>query len=316
MGVLSERPADIVVAAPAKAVYRLIADVEEWPRVFEPTVHVERLEGGDRQERLRIWATANGTARTWVSRRDLDSAAMRVRFRQERSQRPVGGMSGMWVVEPLPGDRCHVRLFHGYHAATGDPAELDWIDRAVHGNSRAELSALAAYAEAAHAGPGPDGGPLLTFDETVDVDGRARDVYEFLNEAHLWQERLPHVARVVLDEPSPGLQVLDMDTRTKDGAEHTTRSVRVCLPDTRIVYKQIQAPAPMSLHTGSWLIDERPGGVSVTSRHTVRIDEANLGSSLGDDAGLADARRFVREALGANSRVTLRHAKSYAEERA
>ena len=55
-------------------------------------------------------------------------------------------------------------------------------------------------------------------------------------------ERLPHVARVVLTEDTPGLQFLEMDTRTKDGSTHTTKSVRVCFPDTRIAYKQITLP--------------------------------------------------------------------------
>jgi aromatase len=71
----------------------------------------------------------------------------------------------------------------------------------------------------------------------------------------------------------------------------------------------------MSLHTGRWLIEERPGGgLVVTSRHTVRIDEARIADVLGADAGLAGARRFVRDALGANSRATLGHARAYAEE--
>ncbi|HEX2312898.1 MAG TPA: aromatase/cyclase [Thermomonospora sp.] len=304
---------DITVAAPAQAVFRLIADVENWPQIFGPTVHAERVAEGDGWERIRLWATANGTAKTWESRRELDPAALRVGFRQERSQPPVGGMSGSWEIEAIAADRCWVRLHHAYHAATGDPADLAWIDKAVDTNSQAELRALAMHAEAVTAGAEP----LLTFDDTVDIDGRAEDVYDFLNEAGRWPERLPHVARVALEEATPGLQILEMDTRTADGAQHTTTSVRVCRPHSRIVYKQIRPPALMSLHTGSWLIGERPGGgLSVTSRHTVRIEEANITAVLGDGADLAAARRFVREALGANSRATLGHAKAYAEGRA
>ncbi|WP_131738763.1 aromatase/cyclase [Actinomadura roseirufa] len=306
---------DIAIAAPPDAVYRLIADVGNWPQIFGPTVHVERVGGADAWERIRIWATANGTAKTWVSRRDLDPGARRIAFHQERSQPPVGGMSGEWVIEPLGGDRCRVRLLHAYHAVDGDPDGLAWIDRAVDTNSRAELGALAEHAELAHAGSAD--GPLLTFDDTVDVDGHAKDVYDFLNEAGSWDTRLPHVARVSLEEPDPGLQILEMDTTTRDGGRHTTRSVRVCRPHTAIHYKQIQVPALMSLHTGSWLIGERAeGGVSVTSRHTIRINEAAIGTVLGGGASLTEARGFVREALGANSRATLGHAKAYAEERA
>lgn len=297
------------VAAPAEAVHRIVVDAVAWPQIFQPTVHVERLEYGQGWERLRIWATANGSAKVWTSRREFDPARLRVGFRQEQSQHPVKSMRGEWIIEPLAGSGCRVRLLHAYSA--DDSSALAWIDQAVDRNSLAELQALKTHAEAA----GTAAEPFMTFDDTVDVEGAAEDVYEFLNEARLWQERLPHVVRVHLEEETAGLQVLEMDTRAPDGSVHTTRSVRVCRPYGRITYKQVQPPALLSLHTGQWLVDERPGGgVSVTSRHTVGINEANVATVLGDGAGVADARTFVREALGANSRATLACAKAYAEQ--
>lgn len=189
-----------------------------------PTVHAEVVEKDGDTELIRLWATANGSAKTWTSRRVHDPEGMSVTFRQERSQQPVGSMGGAWVVEPVSDTSCRVRLLHDFRAATDDPADLDWISEAVDRNSASELQALKASAEAT----GPD--ELITFDDTVTVDGNGKDVYDFLNEAQLWQERLPHVARVSLEEDEPGLQVLEMDTRTKDGSTHTTRSVRVCRP--------------------------------------------------------------------------------------
>ncbi len=50
----------IAVDAPAAEVYQLIADVAQWPRLFSPTVHVEYLDRSPGQERIRIWAMANG----------------------------------------------------------------------------------------------------------------------------------------------------------------------------------------------------------------------------------------------------------------
>ncbi|MFF5801903.1 aromatase/cyclase [Streptomyces sp. NPDC012746] len=299
---------EINVCAPADLVYALVADVTRWPETFPPTVHAEVVEREGDAELIRLWATANGTAKTWTSRREHDAAARTVTFRQERSQHPVGGMGGAWVVEPVSATSCRVRLLHDFHAATDDPADLDWISQAVDRNSASELQALKASAEAA----GPD--DLITFDDTVTVDGSGKDVYEFLNEAQLWQERLPHVARVSLEEDEPSLQILEMDTRTKDGSTHTTRSVRVCKPATTIVYKQIVLPALMTLHTGRWLIEEREGGgVSVTSRHTVRINTENIAKVLGEDATVRTAQEFVRTALSGNSLATLGLAKAYAE---
>jgi aromatase len=298
----------ITVNAPAEGVYELIADVEKWPNMFDPTVHAECVEQNGQTERIRIWATANGAVKTWTSRRHRDPAALSIGFRQEKSQHPVGGMGGTWAIEPLTDSTCRVRLLHDYFAATADPADIDWITKAVDRNSTKELQALKSTAEAG-------GSPaLLTFDDVVEVNGTAKDVYDFLNEAQRWTERLPHVARVRLEEETPGLQVLEMDTRTKDGSVHTTRSVRVCEPYRRIIYKQIVLPALLTLHTGRWLIQERaPGQVSVTSEHTVRIDESRITSVLGDGADLAAAQNFVRNALSGNSLATLRLAKTYAE---
>ncbi|TDC57485.1 cyclase [Actinomadura sp. KC345] len=304
---------EITVRAPASEVYRLIAEVENWPRIFPPTVYVDPEERDGRDERIRIWATANGEAKNWTSRRRLDPDALRIDFRQEVSRPPVAAMGGSWVVEPSSGGgapETRVRLLHDYRAEDDDPEKLAWIDRAVDGNSHAELSALKAHAELE-----PEGGGLLTFSDDVWVDGRAADVYDFLNEAQHWPRRLPHVEDVSLEEETPGQQLLTMDTRTKDGSVHSTTSVRVCMPYTRIVYKQIHVPPLMTLHTGEWELIPDDGGVRVVSWHTVKINEANITTVLGGGAGLPDARDYVRGALSANSLTTLRHAKDHAERR-
>jgi aromatase len=298
----------ITVSAPADRVYGLVADVQKWPQLFGPTIHAEQVGQDGQSEQIRIWATANETVKTWTSRRTLDPAARTIAFRQERSQHPVGGMGGTWAIEPLAEDECYVRLSHDYFAATGEPADLDWIATAVDRNSTAELRALKSAAEA------DDSRTLLTFADTVDVDGAAADVYDFINEADLWEKRLPHVLRVSLQEDTPGLQVLEMDTRAADGSVHTTRSVRLCEPHHKILYKQVVLPGLLTLHTGRWLIEERaPSRVSVTSEHTIKIDESRITAILGENADLASAREFVRGALSGNSLATLRHAKSYAE---
>jgi len=308
-GAARETEHEITVKAPAEQVYALLADVGKWPEMFPPTVHAECVDRNGNSELIRIWATANGTAKAWTSRRERDSERMTIKFRQERSVAPVGGMGGEWVVKPVSGSECRVRLLHDFFAASDDPADLDWISQAVDRNSTAELNALKSRAELA----GPE--QLITFSDSVAVDGRAQDVYDFLNEAQLWEKRLPHVARVVLEEETSGLQILEMDTSSPDGSVHTTRSVRVCEPDHSIIYKQIVLPPLMTLHTGRWHIGARGGrGVSATSWHTVRINTARITELLGPDADVATVQEDVRKALGANSLTTLRAAKAYAED--
>ncbi|MFH8937553.1 aromatase/cyclase [Streptomyces griseosporeus] len=297
--------------APAETVYRLIAEVENWPRIFPPTIHVEHVERGERDERIRIWATANGEPKNWASRRTLDPDTLRIDFRQEVSTPPVAAMGGAWIIEPLSADECRIRLLHDYRAVDDDPAGLAWIDEAVDRNSRSELAALRTNVERAHA----EAELTFSFEDSVEIAGSAKDVYDFINEADLWAERLPHVASVRLTEDTPGLQTLEMDTRARDGSVHTTKSYRVTFPHHKIAYKQVTLPALMTLHTGYWTFTETDTGVTASSQHTVTLNTANIARVLGEDATVADARAYVRDALSTNSRATLGHAKAHAEAR-
>ncbi len=222
-------------------------------------------------------------------------------------------MGGAWIIEPVSDRTCRVRLLHDYRAVDDDAEGLAWIDQAVDRNSRSELAALKVSAELVVGAPAD---LLLSFQDSVRIDGSVKDVYDFLDRADRWTERLPHVAKVELIEDTPGLQLLTMETRAKDGSTHTTTSVRVCFPHRRIVYKQTVVPALMTLHTGYWLLEEDGAGVVATSQHTVVINTENIPVVLGEQAGVADARQYVQGALSANSRATLGHAKDYAESRA
>ncbi|MFG1771722.1 aromatase/cyclase [Nocardia salmonicida] len=302
----------ITVAAPPTEVYRLLAEVENWPRLFPPSVYVTRLEHEGNEERIQIWATANGEPKTWISRRVLDPEQLRITFWQEVSAPPVAQMSGTWIIEPREDGGTELRLLHSYRAIDDDPDGLAWIEKAVDDNSRAELPGLKAAVESVVR----TADLTLSFVDSVEIAGAASDVYDFVNEANLWTERLPHVASVQLTENTPGVQVLRMDTLTKDGSSHTTESVRVCFPQHRIAYKQTTLPALMALHTGYWEFRTNPDGTTTaSSQHTVIVEATRITEILGPDAGVAEARNFLREALGGNSRATLNHAKNYAEAR-
>lgn len=304
---------EITVDAPANTIYRLIADVGNWPRIFPPTIVVDREDGGMQagvvHERIHIWATANGEPTSWTSRRTLDPSTRTVTFRQEVSTPPVAAMGGTWIVEPLDGGSSRLRLLHDYRAVDDDPDGLAWIDRAVDENSRSELAALKRNVEAAHAAEEL----TFSFEDTVLVDGAPADLYDFVNEADRWAERLPHVATVRLEEDTPGLQTLEMDTRAADGSVHTTKSHRVCTRPGRIAYKQVTLPPLMTLHTGVWTFEHTVDGVAATSQHTVVLNPETIERILGPDAGFDDARTYVQNALSTNSRATLGHAKQYAE---
>ncbi|MEW2635801.1 aromatase/cyclase [Streptomyces sp. NPDC048389] len=308
---LREVEHEITVSAPAAEVYRLIADVANWPRIFPPTIYVDHLDRSGNEELIRIWATANGEAKSWTSHRVLDPQALKITFRQQISTPPVAAMGGTWIIEPLAEGTSRVRLLHDYRAVDEDPKSLAWIDEAVDRNSRSELAALKTNVELAAAAEEL----TFSFEDTIEVDGSAKDCYDFVNEAGLWSERLPHVATVRLTEDLPGLQTLEMDTRAKDGSTHTTKSYRVCLEGRKIAYKQTTLPALMNLHTGYWTFRETPTGTLASSQHTVVLRPENIHKILGPEADVDRAREYVRTALSTNSRATLNHAKAYAEAR-
>jgi aromatase len=298
---------EVTVAASADTLYDLIADVSRWPGVFPPTVFAEQVDHDRDQERIRIWATANGEVKGWTSRRTLDRERMSITFRQEVSSAPVAAMGGEWQFLPADDGRTTVRLTHTFRAVDDDPAGLEWIQRAVDHNSGAELASLAAAATR-------DPDLVLSFEDTIRIDGPASDAYEFIYDAKQWSQRLPHVARVELDERVVNVQRLTMDTRTADGSTHTTTSIRICLPPDRIVYKQLRTPRLLSVHLGYWRFVDRDGGTELTAGHTVVIDPDAVTAVLGPDATVADARSYLRTALGRNSGTTMEHAKAYAEQ--
>lgn len=298
----------VTVDAPARRVFDLIVDVGRWPETFPPTLHVEHVERSRTQERIRIWATANGAVKNWTSHRRLDHDRLTVRFRQEVSQPPVAAMGGEWIVEPISSTESRVRLLHDFRAVGDDPEKVAWIEQAIDRNSGAELAALRTAAQQAEA----RADLILTFEDTVEISGGAKDAYTFVNEAHLWPERLPHVSGASLAEDVPGVQTLEMETRAPDGSTHTTRSVRICFPHERIVYKQLRTPALMTAHTGRWLFREDADGTRITSVHTVVLNEEAIPAVLGPDASVADARAFVQNALSRNSTTTMEYAAAHA----
>lgn len=195
-------------------------------------------------------------------------------------------------------------LLHDFSTVDSDPEKVDWITEALDRNSPLEVAALARIAELGH----PVSEVVFSFTDTVTLLGPVADAYDFVYRSDLWPQRLPHVDRVLLTEDVPGIQHMEMDTVTPDGSAHTTRSIRVCIPGQRIVYKQLVPPKLLLGHSGRWEFADTDEGTLVTAEHTVAVNPAAVVPVLGEQATLADARGHVRTALGTNSLSTLTHA--------
>ncbi|WP_018681639.1 aromatase/cyclase [Actinokineospora enzanensis] len=300
---------EIDIAAPPAAVYALIGDAAAWPRLFEPTIHVEQTALTDTTERLAIWATANGEVKSWTSHRVLDQAGRVITFQQEVSSPPVASMKGTWRVLDGANGGTKLVLEHDFTAVDDKPESLAWITEATNRNSETELANLKAVAERAEEVRELE----FEFEDSVTVLASPETVYDFLYDASRWSERLPHVPDITLTEDEPNVQRMSMDTLARDGSVHTTESVRVCFPAERITYKQLRTPSLMTAHVGEWRIRKEGDAVTVTSWHAVVVNSANIGKVLGAEGTVESAKAFIRAAAGGNSQATLALAKKYAE---
>jgi aromatase len=291
-------------------VYSLLADTTQWPLFVPASLHVERLDFDGRQDRFHMWVTANGTVRSWLSRRTLDADRLRIDFRQEVPAAPATSMGGTWTVEPRGAAACRLVLEHDFTVAGNRAADAAWLARATDTNSRAELAQLKATAERWSRLDGL----LLSFEDTVRVHGPAELVYGFLYDVAAWPEHLAHVPRLEVTEEQPGVQSVALDTLAPDGRTYATEAVRVCFPHaSRIVFKQTTLPALLSAHTGEWSVVPDTTGVTVVAQHRVLLSEETVTRVLGPGADLEQTRSYVRETLGRTSRATLEAARHHAE---
>ncbi|MEV8504784.1 aromatase/cyclase [Actinoplanes sp. NPDC051475] len=298
-------------AAPGRA-YAVVADVTRWPLIFGPSVHAQVLEAGEREQRIRLWATAGGEVRSWVSRRRLDPERHRVDFSQENPAPPFASVGGSWHFEPAD-DGCHIVLGHRWSTTEPGAGTRQWITEALDRNSNEEVAAVRYWAEA------PDIDELVfSFTDEVTIAAPTRDVYDFLHRADLWPDRIPHVRRLTLTTAEAGemfagaeTQTLDMETLAPDGTAHTTRSIRLCFDGELIVFKQTTVPRPLLAHNGTWTLSPAAGGTLVTVRHDVALDPEAVAEVFGPGATLAQARATVQSLLRTNSMLTLDEARRH-----
>jgi aromatase len=301
------------VPGDAASIYRWLEDVTRWPDLFGPTVHAVRIEGDDSAELIRLWALANGEVRTWESRRDLDPGRRRIVFRQAAPKSPLASMSGSWTVREQEQGHCEVVLTHEYSFSDPTSPLIDFVDRAVEGNSVAELGALArVFAEENRY----DESTGISFTDTVELDAPARSVYDFIDRADLWPARLPHVTDATL-KTHGDIQELSMVTRSRDGGSHPTASVRIAFPRTmRMAYKQTTLPPVLRSHSGSWAIESLgEGRCRASATHTVFLDMERARADY-PDSTIAELKALVRGNLGTNSRQTLASAQEHYAARA
>jgi len=303
---------ELLVAAPAADVRAVLTDLTLWTQLHRTSVHTEVLGTDGDEQILQHWSLSGDAAvRTWRERRVTSEDGSLIRFRHEQPEEPFTQLSGEWRFQPQSDGKTLVRNHHDFTVAAGSEhlvGELterlrrghqDCLATLAYGaENRAELEQL-----------------VISFEDPLFIAGSIQDAYDYLWEADKWEERIPHIAKLDIEEPAPQVQFFDMETSTPDGSSHTTRSVRIAVEPEIIVYKQTRLPALLDGHTGHWKFTRTPEGVIAAARHTATIKPSALGI-LGAGSTVQDARNYLRKVLSANSMSNLRLAKAYAEERA
>lgn len=302
---------EIKVAAPAQQVYRLLADLDNWPWMFRPFVHVELLGTEGDFERVGMWTTTGDEVGHWIALRRLDEARLRIDFRPQTPEAPLATMERTWVVEPLSERECTVRLLHRYTLIEDDPAAREATDRVIDTIAGAETDAVRTAAELANEAPEL----LVTVTDTVGIEAPADDVYRTLYDVRAWPGILTHVARAKTLQDAEGLQLVEIDTMEADGGLLAMRTARVGRPAHTIAYKQLVLPPIGSSHHVRWHIAPTPKGARVTSEQTVVIDRDGVERMLGQGNSTAEATSFVRRELSAKARLLLGGVKEHLETR-
>ncbi|MCX2968747.1 MULTISPECIES: aromatase/cyclase [Streptomyces] len=278
------------VAAPAGVVFAVLADTPQWPLFVPSAVHTERLEFDGATERSLVWVLVDGALTSWVAHRRLDAAGLRVDFRHEPSEGPVGVLRGTWTVEPLGPGHSRATLTCDFTVADGHAADTARVRRATGAHAR---EVLAGVRDAAERWPRLDD-LLLSFEDTARFPGPPEAVYDVLYRLSDWPALLPDVARIDVTERRPGVQVLRAGFLAADGSRHTAEGAQVCFPHAgRLVWKHTLAGGPVAAHTGEWTVVPDGGAVTVVGRHRVLLSG---GGDLGG-GDLGGAREHVRDTL-------------------
>ncbi|MDJ0384709.1 SRPBCC family protein [Streptomyces sp. G-G2] len=299
------------VAAPAGVVYGLLADAVRWPLLLPSPVHVERMDFDGVRERLRLWDVSADRVRSFHVGRVLRPYDRSVDFEQEDTARLGAPVSGTWTVEPKGDTESLVtltqrRTLAGLPAAETERSRREWQD---------ELDAQLAHLKASAERWDRMDQLLLSFEDSVHVQGSAELVYDFLYRIGDWSESVPHVEWSSVIEDVPGVQVAVVDTCAEPGGGTvSTRSVRLCFPSAgRIVYKELVTPELIAAHSGEWSLVPDEDGVRVVCAQQVMLSEEAVARVLGEGTSLVEARRYVRAWLGRASGEVLGLAKWHAQ---
>ncbi|MEU9973359.1 SRPBCC family protein [Streptomyces sp. NPDC051014] len=147
---------EITIAAPVDLVWDMTNDVANWPRLFSEYAAADILEqeGNKVTFRLTMHPDENGTVWSWVSERETDRRALRVKARRVETG-PFAHMDIVWQYEEVPAGTRMVWT-QDFAMKPDAPVDDDWMTDNINRNSKVQMALIRDKIEKAATGRRPD----------------------------------------------------------------------------------------------------------------------------------------------------------------
>jgi ribosome-associated toxin RatA of RatAB toxin-antitoxin module len=310
--IMREAVQSVTVTAPADFLYDLIADVGQMRRIFTPVVHTAYLEqtepnelgeSSDRVERW-TWERQLDSVRSWRASRNLWPRERRIAFRHEDPSPPLLDVSGEWCFTPRSDGATEVELRHEFSLDPADPTAeraAEMLDR----GAGMQLGRLKGFAENHDSVSELE----VSYEAKLLIPEPIEAVYSYFYEADKWPERIPHCLSSQRREDVPLLQVVVMDVQVPSGAVHTTKQARVCFPNDRIMWRQLEGLPPLDeMLYGYMIFTQADDGVLVRTGQTELLKPNGVAKR---GWTLAEAKQHVAEVRGGRNLDALKSAADF-----
>lgn len=147
---------EITIAAPVDLVWDMTNDVANWPQLFSEYAAADILEqeGNKVTFRLTMHPDENGKVWSWVSERETDRRALRVKARRVETG-PFAHMDIVWQYEEVPAGTRMVWT-QDFAMKPDAPVDDDWMTDNINRNSKVQMALIRDKIEKAATGRRPD----------------------------------------------------------------------------------------------------------------------------------------------------------------
>lgn len=305
----------IEISCEIDAAFKFCLDVKHWPQYFPLYKKVKFLKHSPAHQLIEFTAQNNDQLTTWQSVRIIDHESYNIHFRHIKPSPLLKKLEGDWRFYPIQ-DGVLVSLEHQFvvkearENAHGNSelktAAIELIENNIHENSVRELETLKAILEPE---PQNENTTSTRFHEHLLINKKATIVFQFLRNAKLWPNLLPHCTEVdiLYDD---GLHQEFIMASDSNGQLESTRTILRCVNNKKISYFQPNPPSVLKQHHGCWLLESLADKTRVTSSHQIQLNPQEVKRLWGEIPN-KDALDRVKQNISRNNLLTLQAIAAY-----